>query len=55
MSREQLYWTCQIIGWSLYSLLGIVLTGVYQGFDQIPLRYLLYQVIFVGTMMASTC
>lgn len=42
------------MGWSLYCLLGAALTGIYRGFDQISVKYLLYQVIFVATMIAST-
>ena len=54
MSRNKIYWACQLAGWGLYCLLGLMLTAVFQGAGQLTFKYLQLQVIFIILMIGST-
>lgn len=51
MNKKRIYWLCQIIGWSFYGLLQIVLYAIAQKPD---LNYVLGELILVVFYIAST-
>lgn len=51
MRKQKIYWLCQIVGWSLYGLLQIVLYSIAQTAD---LSHIIGELIFVGVYLVST-
>ena len=51
MSKQRIYWLCQIIGWSLYGLLQIVLYSIAQTAD---FSHIVGEILFIGVYIAST-
>lgn len=51
MHKQKIYWLCQIIGWSIYGFLQIVLYSIAQTTD---LSHIIGEIIFIGVYIAST-
>ncbi len=51
MSKKKIYWLCQLIGWSLYGLLQVVLYSIAQTAD---LLHIVGEILFVGVYIGGT-